>query len=53
MLYAKDGVTPGVTARLNRWLHEVRGRQLPFAETAQLYPEFTPEKVAEEFLRWI
>lgn len=53
VLYAKDGVTPGVTARLNRWLHEVRGRQLPFAETAQLYPEFTPEKVAEEFLRWI
>ena len=53
VLYAKDGVTPGVTARLNRWLHEVRGRQLPFADTAQLYPEFTPEKVAEEFLRWI
>lgn len=53
VLYAKDGVTPGVTARLNRWLHEVRGRQLPYAETAQLYPEFTPEKVAEEFLRWI
>lgn len=53
VLPAKGGVTPGTVAKLNRWLHDVQGRQLPFAEVAKLYPEFTPEKVAEEFLRWI
>ena len=53
VLHAKDGVAPGTTAKLDRWLHEVRGRRVPFAEVARLYPEFTPEKVAEEFLRWM
>lgn len=53
VLRAKDGVTPGVTAKLDHWLHEVQGRKLLFGEVAALYPEFTPEKVAEEFLRWI
>lgn len=53
VLPAKGGVTPGVAAKLDKWLHDVKGRQLPFAEVAKLYPEFTPEKVAEEFLRFL
>lgn len=53
VLYQKDGAAPGVIARLDRWLHEVQGKRLPFAEVARLYPEFTPERVADEFLRWI
>ena len=53
VLPAKNGATPGTVAKLDRWLHDVQGRQLPFAEVKNLYPEFTPEKVAEEFLRWI
>ena len=44
---------PPLPRQLGRWLHEVRGRRLPFAEVAALYPEFTPEYVANEFLRWI
>lgn len=53
VLHAKDGVTPGTAAKLGRWLHEVKGRRISFAEAAKLYPEFMPEKVAEEFLRWM
>ena len=53
VLHAKDGVTPCTTAKLDRWLHEVKGQRVPFTEAAKLYPEFTPEKVAEEFLRWM
>ena len=52
-LHAEDGVTPAAASALGRWLHEVCGRRLPFAEVAALYPEFTPEYVANEFLRWI
>ena len=53
VLHAEDGVTPAAASALGRWLHEVCGRRLPFAEVAALYPEFTPEYVANEFLRWI
>ena len=53
VLYRKDGVTPGTVAKLHSWLHNVQGHALPFAQTARLYPEFTPEKVAEEFLKWL
>lgn len=49
VLCRKDGVTPGTVAKLHSWLHNVQGHALPFAQTARLYPEFTPEKVAEEF----
>ena len=51
VLHAGEGVTPGVVAKLDKWLHDVKGKHLPFAEVAKLYPEFTPEKVAEAFLR--
>ena len=53
VLHRKDGVTPGTVAKLHSWLHNVQGHALPFAQTARLYPEFTPEKVAEEFLKWL
>ena len=53
VLYRKDGATPGTVAKLHSWLHNVQGHALPFAQTARLYPEFTPEKVAEEFLKWL
>ena len=53
VLYRMDGVTPGTVAKLHSWLHNVQGHALPFAQTARLYPEFTPEKVAEEFLKWL
>ena len=53
VLYRKDGVTPGTVAKLHSWLHNIQGHALPFAQTARLYPEFTPEKVAEEFLKWL
>ena len=53
VLHAEDGATPAAASALGRWLHEVCGRRLPFAEVAALYPEFTPEYVANEFLRWI
>ena len=53
VLHTGDGVTPAAASALGRWLHEVCGRRLPFAEVAALYPEFTPEYVANEFLRWI
>ena len=51
VLHTGEGVTPGVVAKLDKWLHDVKGKHLPFAEVAKLYPEFTPEKVAEAFLR--
>ena len=53
VLHRKDGVTPGTVAKLHSWLHNVQGHALPFAQTARLYHEFTPEKVAEEFLKWL
>lgn len=53
VLHRKDGVTPGTVSKLHSWLHNVQGHALPFAQTARLYPEFTPEKVAEEFLKWL
>ncbi|WP_455500097.1 hypothetical protein [Gemmiger sp.] len=53
VLHAKEGVTPGTAAKLGRWLHEVKGRRVSFVEVAKLYPEFTPEKVAEEFLKYV
>ena len=53
VLHAEDGVPSAAASALGRWLHEVCGRRLPFAEVAALYPEFTPEYVANEFLRWI
>ena len=53
VLHRKDGVTQGTVAKLHSWLHNVQGHALPFAQTARLYPEFTPEKVAEEFLKWL
>ena len=47
----RTGVTPGTVAKLHSWLHNVQGHALPFAQTARLYPEFTPEKVAERVFK--
>lgn len=53
VLYADEGVTPATVQKLAHWLHRVKGHRLPYAEAARLYPEFTPEKTADEFLRWL
>ena len=50
VLHQKDGVTPEAVATLRRWLTEVQGQCLPFAQVAALYPEFTPEVVAQTFI---
>lgn len=50
VLHAKDGTTPGTVKRLADWLHTVAGRHIPYAEAAA-DPEFTPEAVAEAFLK--
>ena len=51
MLRQADGVNDAVLDRLRRWLADMRGRRLPYAQVAALYPDFTPRRVAEEFLR--
>ena len=50
VLQKKDGVTPEVLDRLSRWLAEVTGQRLPYEQVAALYPEFTPQQVARDFL---
>ncbi|HIZ48713.1 MAG TPA: hypothetical protein H9810_08350 [Candidatus Gemmiger excrementavium] len=50
VLHRKDGVTPATIAALRRWLADVTGRRLPYEQVAALYPEFTPQRVAEDFL---
>lgn len=50
VLYQQEGVTDAVVDRLRRWLREVQGRRLPYEEAAALYPDFTPRRVAEDFL---
>ena len=51
VLFEKDGVTPQVLEKLRRWLATAPGQRLPYAQVAALYPEFTPEQVAQTFLR--
>lgn len=50
VLHEKDGATPEVIAALRRWLTDVQGKQLPYAQVAALYPEFTPGVVAQTFV---
>lgn len=50
VLHRRDGATPETLDRLRRWLAGVCGRRLPYEQVAALYPEFTPRKVAEDFL---
>ena len=38
---------------LHRWLGEVCGKQLPFGEVCDLFPELVPQAVAAEFVRWL
>ena len=38
---------------LHRWLSEVCGKQLPFGEVCDLFPELVPQAVAAEFVRWL
>lgn len=50
VLQAGDGVTPAVVERLRRWLDDVAGKTVPYAQAAALYPQFTPAGVAADFL---
>ena len=50
VLHKKNGVTPEVVDTLRRWLTDVQGQCLPYAQVAALYPEFTPEVVAQTFI---
>lgn len=50
VLHRQDGVTPEVLGRLRRWLDCVQGQRLPYEQVAALYPEFTPQQVARDFL---
>lgn len=50
VLQKKDGVTPEVLDRLRGWLARVQGQRLPYEQVAALYPEFTPQQVARDFL---
>lgn len=50
VLQEKDGVTPEVLDRLRGWLAHVQGHRLPYEQVAALYPEFTPQQVARDFL---
>ena len=38
---------------LHHWLGEVCGKQLPFGEVCDLFPELVPQAVAAEFVRWL
>ena len=50
VLHKKNGVTPEVVDTLRRWLTDVQGQCLPYTQVAALYPEFTPEVVAQTFI---
>lgn len=50
VLRQADGDGPEQVDRLRRWLDDVRGRRLPYAQVAALYPAFTPQQVAADFL---
>lgn len=50
VLHQQEGVTPAVVDRLRGWLRTVLGQRLPYEQVAALYPEFTPEQVATDFL---
>ena len=50
VLHKKNGVTPEVVDTLRRWLTDVQGQCLPYAQVTALYPEFTPGVVAQTFI---
>lgn len=50
VLHKQEGVTPEVVDRLHRWMDRVQGQRLPYEQVAALYPEFTPQQVARDFL---
>ena len=50
VLHKKNGVTTEVVDTLRRWLTDVQGQCLPYAQVAALYPEFTPGVVAQTFI---
>ena len=50
VLHKQEGVTPEVVDRLRRWVDRVQGQRLPYEQVAALYPEFTPQQVARDFL---
>lgn len=50
VLHKQEGVTPEVVDQLRRWVDRVQGQRLPYEQVAALYPEFTPQQVARDFL---
>lgn len=50
VLHRSEGVTPELLDRLRSWLAHVKGQRLPYEQVAALYPEFTPGRVAQDFL---
>ncbi|MDD4850703.1 MAG: glycosyltransferase, partial [Gemmiger sp.] len=50
ILRQEDGASALAVAALQGWLTRVAGQQLPFAQVAALYPEYTPAAVADKFL---
>lgn len=53
VLCAEDGAAPDAVERLARWLDGVRGKRLPYEQVAALFPDFTPEGVADTFLEGV
>lgn len=50
VLQKADGVTPATVEILRHWLDTVKGQRLPYEQVAALFPEFTPARVAKDFL---
>ena len=53
VLQQKDGVTPEIAARLRAWLDNTQGQRLPYAETAALFPAYTPDVTAQALVNGI
>ena len=50
VLRSADGATGEVVAHLRTWLHENAGKTLSYAQAAAIFPEFTPQAVAQKFV---
>ena len=48
---AAERVAARQAALVRPWLEQTAGKVLPFAQAAACFPEFTPEAVAQDFLR--
>lgn len=50
VLHQKDGVTPETVEALRSWLEQTRGKRIPYAEAAALYPDYTPDATAQKLV---